>query len=896
MSDSDPVVAEAHRWIDSLERKWRLQILSKRYRRRPLAAGESDSDGDGYRTTELPLRIRRFAEGIPYACVDEAMRYLLSLAPYRDVLYNGMVTEGTYVPTVTTWKRDDSETVNGISRTDGTYTLIQDLVEISALDQYGVGTAKSCSEEVVTEWTWDAPGIGEIPEPGRWQGVTYAVQSVSRNEDGTFNYALVKRVAKMQHTPRVATKVTAEETVETETWDNLYGEPWEFTDQDGVPVEVPQAGFSREDGTRTEIQLAKNDDCTYRLQAVHVTAGSDSDLPYVADASCAGDVEHVQHWHDPQVEDVTSRGQGETRSIQNLRREDDGTYSYVVVTRMSATQDTGYRVQADTLAERVDVRTVSNVYGGAPGAGSPGWMMRRPGSRALEAMDPPIPEPGVYGRVRVELQLSENEDCTFRIVVTRTEAKRMAAERQTSKNQYEWNEMDRRTGEDSSLGDAPSESGGAIVTHESQLQPDGTFANRVSVRTERPVPRSTVTVSVGRRGRRVTVVDTNQESEASFSDVQVGGSVRVEKTPGGLFNNTVTTWDKSQQVKAGDLCTIDVFHHQHDVTKSEESMPSDSDHVQGSGANGLVVTRRVDMDEEGAISSTTSKNQEILAPRSEESWQMGLHGIVHTVKHRNVAPSDADHYGAEPTSHDLSKVGSSLRRDETPGGWYDVTIADVDRVPGIRSGAGCSKTVFLHTDTAVSSRAALPGESDADRHVEDAGLESDSEWEGLRGVYRSSDVRVNADGTVTGTDTVNVEVPVKNAQMQDEDTAFVRTSVALDKNQPSAYGAGTVRLDPRTNVLTVKSATMNPGGSYDVRTETRIPHFRWWQHVTDTNWRWSATVWFRNATTEDVRRLYAGLVHAFNAAMEGAEPSGGYLFAESDSDSCFTDSAGTQEE
>ena len=188
MSQNSQVQAEARRWIDSLERKWRLQILSKRYRL-DRRTGER---------REMPLRIRRFAEGIPYACVAEAMRYLLSRAPYRDVIYNGMLVEGEYVPTITTWKRDDGETVNGVSRTDGTYTLIQDLVERSIVDRYMAGTSRSCSEEVETEWVWDAPDIGELPDENPLQGVTYALQSVSRNEDGTFNYALVKRRALTQ--------------------------------------------------------------------------------------------------------------------------------------------------------------------------------------------------------------------------------------------------------------------------------------------------------------------------------------------------------------------------------------------------------------------------------------------------------------------------------------------------------------------------------------------------------------------------------------------------------------------------------------------------------------------------------------------------------------------------
>lgn len=794
-TDRETIESEAQRWIDSLERKWRLQILSKRYRVDPSTGQRK----------ELPLRIRRFAEGIPYSCVDAALRYLLSKAPYTDVIYNGMLVEGEYVPTLTTWVRDDRETVNGISKTDGTYTLIQDLVDRLYVDRYLVGSSRSCTEEVSTEWTWDTGAIEAIPDvpegPQGWQGITYAIQSVSRNEDGTFNYALVKRVAKTQHMPRVAVKETPEGTVEIETWDNLYGEPPEFRDEgwNVLDPQVPAAAKRDADGRHVELQISKNDDCTYKAQATYVTASAETDPEYVSDASCVEETTYAHRWHVPDVENVSDRTQGETKAVQNLRREDDGTYSYVVVTRRAVTRDTGYVTQTDSSDGVTKVRTVANAYG-EPG----GWLSYAGGE--FGPFDPEIPAPGVYQAGQVDVKAERNQDCTYQVVVTVTKLKKVCPERQTSKTIYESDVSEKCAGQEEKLGDAPDAEGGNIVTHESQLQPDGTYTNREAVKTELPVSASTKTVESNRRGVRTTTVDSNQEKPASTESIPVGTAVKVEKTPGGLYNNTVTEWDRTASVKAGDLCTEDVFHHQHDVTVAggEVEMPPDDDHVEGSGEGGLVVTRRTDMDDDGGVSQTTSRNQEILAPESEETWQVGLHGVIHTVEHRHVDlgdPVQSGLYGGDGALETIMSlapdsvvpwIGGRVSRKLTPGGFHDITLSNVQRISGFREERGCSKTVLLHTD----SEALSAGEVELG-HMFDAGpryvgadgtplIGATSPVYGgptlPRGVYVSRTSKMNADGTVVNTATVNVELPFERATLRFESNVFVTSTAVVDKN------------------------------------------------------------------------------------------------------------------
>ena len=78
---------------------WRLEVLQKRFS--PKAG------------REIPIRIRRFLKGIPWAQVHDAIRYLISQAPYEGIIYNGVELDGKYRPTLTQWRRDDQEQVGG---------------------------------------------------------------------------------------------------------------------------------------------------------------------------------------------------------------------------------------------------------------------------------------------------------------------------------------------------------------------------------------------------------------------------------------------------------------------------------------------------------------------------------------------------------------------------------------------------------------------------------------------------------------------------------------------------------------------------------------------------------------------------------------------------------------
>lgn len=628
---------EAKKWVDSLQDRWRLQVLTKKFRVDPKTGVQ----------TELPVRIRRFVEGMPWALVQDAIDYLLSQAPYSGIIFNGVPLEGTYRPTITTWKRDDQdETVSKTSdrRTDGTYTLVQDLIDDHSSEKISVGSSASCSEEVVTEWHWDESAIGSLPPDAGEQGVSYAIQAVSRNEDGTFDYALVCRRAKTQHAGRHVTVDDATSHVEVDSWNNLYGNSVDgFCDELGNPIQVPHPEF--EEGTK------------------------------------------------------------------------------------------------------------------------------------------------------LELRTSENDDCTFRVEATWTSVKKVESKRVTEKDQFREQQSVTTFGATDPLPDAPEPADGVVKRHENQLNPDGSMTTVESKDVEVPVSESVVEVMVGRKGVRRTVTDRNQEVPADTSSVDLGGSVRVEKTPGKRFNNTVSTWIRSAFLKVADVCKIDLFSHRHSKTEAGLSeIPKDDDHVKDSGKGGVVKTRTTQMDEDGSITKIDETETEQKVLKARESWVYGLFGRRHRVENQHVAGPIV------PPQPSRSAVGKTITNERTPGGLYNTIEEEIDRTASpVEVGSGCERTVFEHTDTESERR---PDGSDPG-HVDEAG----------GGVHRRRTVELNDDGSSTVRTSVTEERPVEGAEVIYRRTAKAVFRRVTDRNVKTA-------AVPPLAAGETQSHVTNPGGTRNVTKET----------------------------------------------------------------------------
>lgn len=631
----DTNVQSARNWIDSVtaRNQWRLQILSKRYRKN--AAGE---------LVEMPLRIRRFVEGCPASAMKAALDYLLSLAPYTGIVFNGQAIDGEYLPTLTRWSRDDQEVVSSVkSRTDGTYTLIQDLIDRRYADEYEFLSQSSCSSEATATYVWDAAQIEEVPVCGSCIGMSYSIQAVSRNEDGTFDYALVARRALTQHLPETVTEDSALRRVTIETWDNVYPGATEGTYQD----------------------------------------------------------------HN---------------------------------------------------------------------------------GNALS-----IPAPGIAGGVETKVtNLGMNEDCTLRLQVTKEQTKSANVRTQSRHTIYQGDHEDDAYGALTPLPVAPEAHGGIVPTHESQLQPDGTFVNKKAQRIERAVPHAVVEVKVGFKGRRVTTTNRHQAAPADTSGIAIGGSVRVERTDGDLYDNTVSVWDRTDPLVSGERCDDDLFAHK-DTTITSGVAAIPSDHVSG-GSNGRTVTRRTDMDEEGAIIQTMEVGQEKNVEQADEEWSVSIEGVTHRVVHRNRALIDK---GVAP-AFSLANVGKTVRNERTPGGLVNVTTTELDRSTGtLKTAADCAKTIFEHVDSSTVTDPA--GTIPVDSHVSAAGA----------GKTYDRQMRLNSNGAV-----VTVTRETTENQVDDAQLSYRRTVRGLILSRTTRNGQ-VAATDPVT-VGHSRSHEKTPGGRYNL--------------------------------------------------------------------------------
>ena len=598
----------AENWINTVTKanQWRVQILSRRYRKDP-ATGKRKL---------VPLRIRRFAEGCPAAHMVDAIDVLLDMAPYTGVVFNGQVLSGKYRPTLTEWRRDDQTVVNGQQRTDGTYTLVQDLVEDGFPDEWGGPTTGSCTERVESLYVWDADTVVSLPEPT--QGVTYAIQRVDKAEDGTFSYVLIKRTALTQLPPETQSADTEFDSTYVRTYRNLYGSPdTGFTDETGAAVAVPTPA-SAPAGTTIEWQ--------------------------------------------PQV----------------------------------------------------------------------------------------------------------NDDCTYNVTVQRKEAKAATSETTTAENIEERSKSEVKRGQSAPLPEAPDAADGLLKTHKSELRPDGKYDTTEQTRQEQEVLDASVTVSVTRKGKRVTRVHKNQRTAASTTGLELGAEVKVEKTPGRRFNNSVSTWDRSEREKVGEKCETDLYSHTDETTESGATMPTG--HVSGGGVGGHVVKRSTTVDEDGAVIQTVTDKLEKPVPQSMRRWATTIRGT--TYEERNTNQPSAPAY--------VEAVGRTLTVEKTEGGLYNYTIKQFSKAVAGSLGMECSKTIFEHVHRTITSEESpysgvghVPGASG--------------------GKSTTVTSRRNEDGGYDQTVTEKIEQAVPSASVEKAVTLKGTRVTTVNRNMPSAApGSGKI--------------------------------------------------------------------------------------------------------
>ena len=618
---------------------WRLEVLQKRFSSK---AGR-----------EIPIRIRRFLKGIPWAQVHDAIRYLISQAPYEGIIYNGVELDGKYRPTLTQWRRDDQEQVGGNAQ--GSYTLIQDLIEDTDGDKLDTVSADSCSETEETKWVWDAPEIEKLPElpyDGS-QGVTYAIRQVRRNEDGTFDYAIVKQVAKTKMSGWIVTECDKYSRVSVKVFDNVYGGQFDgdpFTD--GTTVLPIPAPCKTDDGTLVQVSVAQNPDCTFRVTVqkteakLNVEKSSETrkglrgvvtsettvatnplsetglelgeqvrnelrpdglyDVTHVTVAkenvgdigsSCERTVFEHQHAETRNEavrpeDEADFAGGGKTYQVQS-RATEEGTWD---VTRTETTEiaRTGAQKTKQKTLRGITETTVDRNVDNAD------VTVTNIGDRVSVEMTPG----GKYNRTVTKVSKESVGDVGSSCETTVFEHRHVKNENVATRPEKE----------------ASSAGGGKTYQVQARATEEGTWDVSRTETTELKSEKAQHLKRKTLRGVTETYVDRNVDN-SDVTVANIGDEVRVERTPGGKYNRTVTKVSKESVGDIGSSCENTVFEHRHVENENVASRPEKEASSAGGGKTYQVQARAT---EEGTWDVTRTETTEIAQTGAQKTKQKTL--------------------------------------------------------------------------------------------------------------------------------------------------------------------------------------------------------------------------------------------------------------------------------
>lgn len=435
-------------------------------------------------------------------------------------------------------------------------------------------------------------------------------------------------------------------------------------------------------------------DHTYTIVQDLLLADEADTFGSIESSSCSRTVKATRHWDEPDLPDCPTGQQGVSYQITDVSRDKEtDLFSYTLREVVALTQHVPAHVTECTEDFVRTIETWDNVYG-EPGnyrfnnseEGEPG-----------DAITLPAVCKDTTGET-VQVSVTENEDCTFKLQVVATISKRQTdAEfniyhdqfviRSASTNKNEPRPLD-RTGVDYG--------GGKKTTYESKLNSDGTFDNRVATEVERSVRDAVVETRKTLRGVVVSTTHRNQQFAASVTGLKIGASVRNEKTEGGLYNQVIVTPSQQNVGNIRRSCSKTLFLHDHSVLKNVvKEEPVDVQDATG----GVVLTRQVSLTEEGTYDITDDVRTELPVTDASVEKRRTLRGLITTVTHRNQKDPAALPAG----------IGSSVRNDRTDGGLYNQVLTSVEQtVAGMIRGT-CQQNLFWHEHSTTNNQMSNPG-------------------------------------------------------------------------------------------------------------------------------------------------------------------------------------------
>lgn len=527
-------------------------------------------------------------------------------------------------------------------------------------------------------------------------------------------------------------------------------------------------------------------DATYTIIQDLLLEG-EADSYFGTDGSSCSQLTTVEYyWDEADVIPCPGAEQGVVYQVADVSRDKEtDLFSFKVRKVQAVTQHVAEHVVECSDDSQKTVETWDNVYG------EPGAYKFDSVIHGGEAISLPAPCESGQGTL-VQVEVAENPDCTFKVAVTRVTSKVDDAEFLRYRDQFQTKVSDLLKNQPERLSKDGVEYGSGVkTTYESSTNPDGTFNNRVTKETERPVSAAVVTTKKTLRGTVKTVLNRNQKNAGVTSGLSIGEEVRSEKTPGGLYDVTKTTVSTTSVGTIAQGCQRTVFEHVDEKTVNQSSTPTAEVKAASGGVSYSRSARRT---EEGTWDVTDRTANEIEVSGAATSVHVGLTGTTSKTVNRNAA-SAASTAGL--------KVGESVENVKTDGGRWTQTIVRVVRGAAMKVLTACQKTIFEHSHSTATVQGSDPGLTDVS--------------EAANGVVQKRTVRLTEDGSYRVEDDTVTETPVSAAVVETRKTVGGVVTTTTDRNQPAALsGAG---LKVGESVQSEKT----PGGLYNNRRTSVSP-------------------------------------------------------------------------
>ena len=303
---------------------------------------------------------------------------------------------------------------------------------------------------------------------------------------------------------------------------------------------------------------------------------------------------------------------------------------------------------------------------------------------------PSLPESSSGVNYQIQAVTRDDETGLWNCVLEKRErVQQNIAEYTTEKTAFETKKEEQhlgvKQGNVAGTGKAARASGGKMVTRKLRKNEDCT-TDVINETTEEEEAKGAVTeTEVRLRGTVETTVNRNMASKARVSELEAGESVRNEKTPGGLWNQTIR---KVKAAAAGMLrfvCEKTVFRHTHTTVRNVKNNPGES-HVEQAGG-GVIREREVQRTEEGTYDVTEKETTDMPVPAAVTETSVLLDGTVKRTVNRNMA---------EKAGEDGLGVGDKVTNEKTESGLWNQTIEKATPAATGTIEETCEQTALVH--------------------------------------------------------------------------------------------------------------------------------------------------------------------------------------------------------